>query len=93
MPYVTKNARDKYDIHVRQLSQILAGAPAGELNYVLMSLFLDHFAGAGVSYENIATHTGVLHNMADEFNRRSVVPYEDSKCRVNGDLGQFAGSR
>lgn len=59
----------------------------GDLNYCF-SRILSNVMGK-VSYSKIATATGVLENVKQEFYRRVAEHYEDVKMRDNGDIEEY----
>ena len=58
----------------------------GELNYVITLALLQYIKEFGLTYQTINDILGVLVAVQLEFNRRVVVPYEQQKCKVNGDV-------
>ncbi|MFA4972363.1 MAG: hypothetical protein WC683_07095 [bacterium] len=80
MPYITPKQR-------KELAVGVMAATAGELNYaitVLVDRFLD--IKGGLSYAAINEVIGVLECAKLELYRRLAAPYEDAKCRENGDV-------
>lgn len=62
-------------------------ANAGELNFVLTMVVLDYLnARPGVSYQDLNDISGALTECLAEFRRRVVIPYEQVKAVVNGDV-------
>jgi hypothetical protein len=97
MPYVKPEHRSALDPAIRALAERLSDvarsmpeetAFAGLLNYACTSLAIEvvHARFGRLRYGVIATVTGVFKNIADEFYRRVVVPYEDQQIEKNGDL-------
>jgi hypothetical protein len=93
MPYVPRDQRERLDPHIDQLVaeiSALAGlepsypAFAGLLNYACTRLAARVLPER--RYWAIATVTGVLENVADEFYRRVVVPYEEQRKAEHGDV-------
>lgn len=80
MPYIKQADRQKLD----EKGFIPAEVSAGELNYFI-TLLIKAWVGKP-SYERIATATGVLENVKQEFYRRLAAPYEDAKIAENGDV-------
>jgi hypothetical protein len=58
---------------------------AGELNYVLTKTILKYL-GDAYDYQRINDVVGALECCKLEFNRRIVIPYEDTKIEANGDV-------
>jgi hypothetical protein len=58
----------------------------GELNYLITKLVKTYLRRLNVSYTAYNAAIGVLECAKLELYRRSVSPYEDLKCRDNGDV-------
>jgi hypothetical protein len=97
MPYVKAEHRQALDNAILQLAERVADAArqmpeetafAGLLNYACTSLAIQVVEArfGGIRYGTIATVTGVLKNVADEFYRRVAAPYEDEQIAKNGDV-------
>jgi hypothetical protein len=101
MPYIVQEQRPKLDAHIDALANKIAliahdytdeTAYAGLLNYAITRLVMqviDKRFGK-VRYGVIATVSGVLKNVADEFYRRVVAPYEEKQITKNGDVDLYA---
>ena len=59
---------------------------AGDLNYILTTKCLEYMQAKGLNYQTINDVVGALIGAKDEFQRRIVNPYEDSKIAANGDV-------
>lgn len=59
---------------------------AGELNYAITHLLEQYRAKHGDSYRIYNEMIGALECAKQEFYRKVMVPYEDKKCKVNGDV-------
>jgi hypothetical protein len=59
----------------------------GDINYVFSRILAGVMGD--VSYPKIATITGVLENIKQEFYRRVASPYEDKKIAENGDIKEY----
>lgn len=79
MPYITPQARHE------MLWEKRAPEVAGELNYCITKLILEYF-NTHHDYQGINDIVGALEGAKLEFYRRHVVPYEDVKIEVNGDV-------
>ena len=79
MPYIKQNERNL------DLDFPLFYSP-GTLNYFITKTILAYIEEKELSYNTIATVTGVLENVKQEFYRRVAVPYEDKKIAENGDV-------
>ncbi len=66
--------------------QGLPPATVGELNFVLTAHILDYLETEGRSYQTFNDITGALGEVAAEFRRRVIVPYEEAKIKENGDV-------
>ncbi len=77
-PYISDSARRRLETE---------GQPrtAGELNYNIARLALA-FLPEVYGYDDLNEVIGVLECVKQEFYRRVVVPYEDEKKRLNGDV-------
>ncbi len=80
MPYIPQDARDPL------LSGEAFPNTSGELNFLITSIILTYLLDKGVGYDTMNSITGALEQVKDEFQRRVVHPYEDSKKVENGDL-------
>ena len=83
MPYIFANDRD--DLDFTNLQDI-AQTP-GELNFQITRIIDMYIQEKGLSYnEGINAAVGALECCKLEFYRRVATPYEDQKCRENGDV-------
>lgn len=78
MPYITEGHREILS-HTR-------AASAGELNFLLTKECDEYITRKGLSYNAINEVMGVLHCVSLELYRRVAAPYEDKKCRENGEV-------
>lgn len=78
MPYIEPEAR-------RELTPDAVPTTAGALNYMITRLCL-RFLGRRRSYADYNEVVGVLESVKLEFYRRAMVPYEEYKISVNGDV-------
>lgn len=74
MPYIVKADRGKKPLN------------AGQLNYHLTMVMLWYLKQKGESYQTYNDILGVLTAMQFEIYRRKIAPYEDKKCRENGEV-------
>ena len=82
MPYITKEARERINKVVNRA--VLQGMTAnGELNYFLFKLCKTIVIP---SYNNYKNYIGEIEECIAEIRRRLLAPYEDEKCRTNGDI-------
>ncbi len=82
MPYINKNAREKFD---NDFSGDQADN-AGELNYMFTTLILEYINKHGLNYQRINDVVGALEGAKLEFYRRMATPYEEEKIEENGDI-------
>lgn len=97
MPYIKKDQRKKIDPLLEELATALGSlvladpnSLAGLLNYSfsrVMSLVVQNTGGW--RYHRIASVTGMLKNVSDEFYRRVAVPYEQDQIAKNGDIEEY----
>jgi len=88
MPYIEPDNRKSLENEIQTLAAALRRngyLEAGELNYVITRL-IQVLTPSVLRYAHIATVSGVLRNVYDEWYRRVVVPYEDERRRQNGDV-------
>lgn len=86
MPYIEAGRRKQFDSIVDKLVQVMpVGFDPGELNYcisrLLWSLWEKHSR-----YYTGNDLIGVLECVKQEFYRRKMVPYEEIKKCLNGDI-------
>jgi len=79
MPYIDKKDRELFD------ERAYEPETAGELNYCITNLCVE-FLPKTPSYEDYNTIIGALECAKQEFYRRAVVPYEETKIIKNGDV-------
>lgn len=79
MPYITQGQRETIAVIG------LAGASAGDLNYVITQKVLE-FLGPLPTYGLFNAAIGALECAKLELYRRMVTPYEDRKIEENGDV-------
>jgi len=89
MPYIAKDERDDMDYALNLLKAYLEVSddlPVGKLNYIVSSL-VSHLIGIyGTSYTIGNNLVGVLECAKQELYRRILIPYEDAKIELNGDV-------
>lgn len=79
MPYITQASK-------RDLAQGARARDAGELNYAITRLLVQHVEMHGLCYATINDVVGAVEGAKAEFQRRVVAPYEDTKVLENGDV-------
>jgi hypothetical protein len=98
MPYVKQEVRSKLDEEIEALATILSrlsnddpNSTAGVLNYTFTRLIMQVLENTGgIRYHKIASITGMLKNVSDEFYRRVAAKYEDDQILMNGDIPEYA---
>lgn len=80
MPYIPQERRDRWQIRLPD------DLPAGDLNYIITNVLIQHVEQQGTSYRVINEIIGVLECAKLEMYRRLAAPYEDSKIAENGDV-------
>ena len=85
MPYITKEDREYY-IKTLAESKKAGISTAGDLNYLITKLCLQYLDECGECYKTHNEIMGVLESAKQEWYRRQVSPYEDTKIAVNGDM-------
>ena len=82
MPYIKKEDRHKLDLLVDKMwaEHIKVN---GDLNYLLYAYCKRYVKP---SYNNFKNFCGELRQCATEIERRMLGPYEDEKCKENGDV-------
>jgi hypothetical protein len=85
MPYIKQEERLKFDPDLLTVAANIDSP--GELNYAITVLCRDYAAyNEPGSYAHYNEIIGVLESAKLEFYRRMAAPYEDKKCKENGDL-------
>lgn len=78
MPYI--DSKDREEV-------INCGAlNAGQLNYQITMVLTEYLRKKGLKYQIINDILGALEGAKLEFYRRAVIPYEDMKKDLNGDV-------
>ena len=89
MPYINRERRWLLTGHALQAAK--EAGSLGELNFVITKLLLCYLdklrleEGAG-PYATLSSVRAVLCDVADEYYRRVMVPYEEAKKEENGDV-------
>ncbi len=86
MPYTDSESRI-----VTQPFSIQAAQTPGELGFQINALILSYVQnkiseGVPAGFTLLSTPLGVLDSIAREYYRRVMVPFENEKCAVNGDV-------
>jgi hypothetical protein len=87
LPYIKPESREKYDVVIEELIDILKSVPVeqvdGELNYVVTKILKEVYP---MRYFHLNRAIGVLESIKQEFYRRIVGPYENTKIKESGDV-------
>lgn len=81
MPYIRKEERKLSHPDGSHIA-----LSSGHLNYQITILAKNYLDFHKLSYQTINDIVGALEGAKAEFQRRIVVPYEDSKIKENGDV-------
>lgn len=82
MPYVIQERRINLDKIVSEMWAANVKAD-GSLNYILFALCK---RTVEPGYKNYRDFLGEINEAAEEIRRRLLVPYEEEKRRINGDI-------
>lgn len=82
MPYIKQDERYLLDAHLSAVTP----TNTGDLNYCFTRLLDKYIQVNGVSYQTFNDIIGSLEGAKLELYRRLVVPYEDRKVKLNGDV-------
>jgi len=82
MPYIKPEERPRYDQLIQQVVKQFRTLD-GHLNYFITKLLLNLYE---TSYFNFNRVQGLLGCIQQEFYRRRVAPYEDTKIEQHGDV-------
>jgi len=85
MPYITKDDRQKL-MFVESAIEDSPPRTAGELQYLIAVMIHYYVKDQGLRYQTCNDIMGALTGANQEFYRRFVAEYEDSKIRENGDV-------
>lgn len=87
MPYIHQQARNHLNEYLDPLAEAIRQSDtfAGDLNYAI-SFILDRITNNRLNYATANACIGALECTKQEFYRRVVAPYEDSKVQQNGDV-------
>lgn len=85
MPYI-KNPGQRAEIDKHILTAVAKLSSEGDLNYAVSRLVDGWLSWRGVSYAELNRVIGVLECAKLELYRRIAAPYEDAKCRENGEV-------
>lgn len=92
MPYIDKLSRACIDTALKPLLELFAfdTISAGQLNYIITRVMMAHMDDPKTApmptYIEYNTAIGVLECAKLELYRRCIVPFEDAKCALNGDV-------
>jgi hypothetical protein len=85
MPYIAQRNREQLDLPIAALVEHISSP--GELAYCLTKLVISQLPPRDMwDYRTLSALRGVIQDVSDEFYRRAMVPYEESKRDVHGDV-------
>jgi hypothetical protein len=90
MPYIKQERRTALqEVTLEELANEIQSV--GEFNYIISYIanglvFNSALDKAHLSYKNLSAIRAEIQDAADEFYRRVMVPYENSKMQANGDV-------
>jgi hypothetical protein len=83
MPYIKKEAREKFDVIWQEIDKI---ETKGELEYCIFMLMKIYMLGKEQRYSTLHDCTYAAQHCADEFRRRFLDVREDQAMKENGDV-------
>jgi len=88
MPYVDPDTRmNLFTVLNPVIDELEAtGWKSGDVTYVVYRIVLEFMHKEPLKYANIAAAIGVVECVKSELYRKEVIPYEDGKIAVNGDV-------
>jgi len=91
VPYIDKKRRAEYEklVVAFRVANTTTSMSEGDLNYVLTTLVLTWLRAVpegAINYARLNTLLGVLESVKLEMYRRVIVPYENRKAMLNGDV-------
>lgn len=97
MPYIKQVKRNLLDAAISDLAADICDVlfesgqnnAAGVLNYCITELIGKIYSLDDGKYESMALVTGVLENVKQEYYRRKMAKYEDTKIQMNGDVEAY----
>ena len=84
MPYITQAERKNLDENIDNLVEDIK--TEGQLNYCIYRIMIRKMWDWSLCYSTLNKLIGVFECCKAEFQRKFVVPYEESKIRENGDI-------
>lgn len=93
MPYIRPERRIELDAVLGPIKYHISNNPKpGELNYIITSLVQSYYAVWSRGYADFNDILGILECAKFEFYRKVIAPYEEKKCRENGDVYPLSGA-
>lgn len=87
MPYVDLESRARFEKALAEMHEAMNFlVTPGELNYLFTRLAIMYVERKGENYTHLNDVMGALSGAHAEFYRRVVVPYEQKKIALNGDV-------
>ncbi len=91
MPYIHDTHRKKYEQPIKEIVNQLnldgtSGLyPVGNLNYIISEIINETLKRQGLRYQTLNAIVGALECCKLELYRKIAIPYEDEKCKINGE--------
>lgn len=80
MPYIPLEKRQEIE------GSLIEDLTTGQLNYLITNFIRSWIVHKRPSYDRFNAAVGVLECVKQELYRRMIAPYEDKKCKENGDV-------
>lgn len=87
MPYIKKEKRGQFKKPIDEISKLLAADEEnieGNMNYIISRLFANHLRFK-LNYKQLNAMVGMLECCKMELYRKMAAPYENEKCKENGE--------
>jgi hypothetical protein len=88
MPYIKLAGRNRFENLLHQVVQTMP-SDAGELNYLISRIVDTYIQVKSKNYANLNEVIGVLECVKQEYYRRIISVYENSKMAESGDVYGF----
>lgn len=88
MPYIDSESRQKFEVAIQMIGQVVIKTP-GELNYILSRIGHLYTIHKGLSYTTINDVLGAFSGAEKEYYRQVAENYEDDKKKLNGHVSEL----
>ena len=87
MPYIDRYRRIRFEpvLEIAKAAMSDSDFTLGDLNYILTGI-IHLYWERGRNYARVCNIVGTLESVKQEFYRRVAAPYEEEKCKLNGDV-------